>query len=54
MGLLEISIIGIGLAMDAFTVAVCKGLSMKKFKFKDAIIIALYFSVFQMIMPLMM
>ena len=52
MGLLEISIIGIGLAMDAFTVAVCKGLSMKKFKLKDAIIIALYFSVFQMIMPL--
>lgn len=52
MGLLEISIIGIGLAMDAFTVAVCKGLSMKRFNFKKAIIIALYFSVFQMLMPL--
>ena len=30
MGLLEIVAIGISLAMDAFAVSICKGLSMKK------------------------
>lgn len=52
MGLFEIACIGIGLAMDAFAVSVCKGLSMKKFNFKKASIIAAYFGVFQAIMPL--
>ena len=52
MNLLEICFIGIGLAMDAFAVAVCKGLSMKKFCLKKASIISLYFGFFQAIMPL--
>ncbi len=30
MGIVEILLIGIGLAMDTFYVSVCKGLSMKK------------------------
>ena len=30
MGLLEIFVIGLGLAMDAFAVSICKGLAMKK------------------------
>lgn len=30
MGIFEIVLIGSGLAMDAFAVSVCKGLSMKK------------------------
>lgn len=30
MGILEILLIAIGLAMDAFAVSICKGLSMKK------------------------
>lgn len=51
MGLLEIVLIGIGLAMDAFAVSICKGLSMKKLEFKKTIIIALYFGIFQAIMP---
>lgn len=51
MGLLEISLIGIGLAMDAFAVSICKGLAMKKFDLKKAIIIGLYFGIFQMLMP---
>ena len=38
MKLLEILFIGIGLAMDAFEVSVCKGLSMKKMKWKNALI----------------
>ena len=53
MGIFEISVIGIGLAMDAFAVSVCKGLSMKKMKWKKVIIIALYFGVFQALMPLL-
>ena len=34
MKLFEVSVIGIGLAMDAFAVSVCKGLSMKKINYK--------------------
>ena len=30
MSILEILLIAIGLAMDAFAVSICKGLSMKK------------------------
>lgn len=48
---IEILFIGIGLAMDAFAVAVCKGLSMKKVNKKHAVIIALFFGGFQGIMP---
>ena len=51
MSTLEVLIISIGLAMDAFAVSVCKGLSMKKFLIKNAIIIALYFGIFQAGMP---
>lgn len=51
MGILEVFLIGIGLAMDAFAVSVCKGLSMKKLNWKNATIIALYFGIFQTIMP---
>ena len=52
MGLTEIFLIGIGLAMDAFAVAVCKGLSMQKMNWKKAIIISTYFAAFQMGMPI--
>lgn len=37
--------------MDAFAVSICKGLSMKKLDWKKAIIIALYFGIFQAVMP---
>lgn len=30
MGLVEILLLAVGLAMDAFAVSICKGLSMKK------------------------
>ena len=52
MGLLETVFIAVGLAMDAFAVSICKGLSMKKLNWKKAIIIAIYFGVFQMLMPI--
>ena len=51
MELFEIILIGIGLAMDAFAVSICKGLSMQKINLKNSIIIALYFGLFQAIMP---
>lgn len=50
-GFFEIVLIGIGLAMDAFAVSVCKGLSMKKMDWRKAIIISLYFGIFQAVMP---
>ena len=52
MSIFEILIVGIGLAMDAFAVAICKGLSMNKLNLKNMLIIALYFGVFQAFMPI--
>ncbi len=49
--MIGIFFIAIGLAMDAFAVSVCKGLSMKKINFKKLLIIALFFGIFQAIMP---
>lgn len=52
MGIVEIILVALSLSMDAFAVSVCKGLSMKKIAWEKAIIIGLYFGVFQMIMPI--
>ena len=51
MGALEILLISVGLAMDAFAVSVCKGLAMKKMEFKKAVIIGAWFGGFQTLMP---
>lgn len=51
MHIFEIVLVGIGLSMDAFAVSICKGLSMKKIILKKAFIIALYFGIFQALMP---
>ena len=52
MTLLEIFLIGIGLSMDAFAVAIYKGLAMPdKVHKRSAFLIALYFGVFQAVMP---
>ena len=51
MGLLELFLIGVGLSMDAFAVAVCKGLAMDKCTLKKAGIVGLYFGGFQALMP---
>lgn len=53
MDTIEILLISVGLAMDAFAVAVCKGLAMKKMKYKKAIIVGLYFGIFQALMPVL-
>lgn len=52
MGFFELFIIAVGLSMDAFAVAICKGLSLKKMSYKRAIIVGLFFGTFQAIMPL--
>lgn len=52
MGIIELIILSIGLAMDAFAVAICKGLSMQKMNWKKACIIGAYFGIFQALMPL--
>ena len=51
MKLFEIFLIGVGLAMDAFAVSICKGLTMKTLRLKPAIIIAFSFGFFQGLMP---
>lgn len=48
---IELLFIGIGLSMDAFAVAVCKGLAMRKVNKKQALIIGLFFGGFQALMP---
>ncbi len=52
MGFLELFLIAIGLSADAFSVSVCKGLNMRKLNLKHAYLIALFFGVFQAVMPL--
>ena len=52
MGFIELFLTGVGLAMDAFAVSICKGLGMKKINHLHAFIIAFFFGVFQAIMPL--
>ncbi len=53
MGAIELILIAIGLSMDAFAVAVCKGLNMRKLNLKHGFIIALFFGMFQGLMPLL-
>ena len=52
MGVIELLLIGVGLSMDAFAVAVCKGLGMRSINYRHALTIALFFGVFQALMPL--
>lgn len=51
MGIIELALIGAGLSMDAFAVSVCKGLGMKRLNMRQAFVIALFFGVFQAVMP---
>ncbi len=53
MSIFEIILIGVSLAMDAFAVSVCKGLSMKKVNWIHALITGGFFGVFQAVMPIL-
>ncbi|MBQ6442314.1 MAG: manganese efflux pump [Lachnospiraceae bacterium] len=50
---LDIVLIGIGLSMDAFAVATCKGLGMRRIRWMQAIVIGVYFGGFQAMMPVL-
>lgn len=52
MTILELFIIAVGLSMDAFAVAVCKGLAVKKAGLKQMCLAGLWFGGFQGLMPL--
>ena len=52
MGIFELLLIGVGLSMDAFAAAVCKGLSMRKIHYGRAAVIGGFFGGFQAAMPL--
>lgn len=52
MGIVELFMIGVGLSMDAFAVAICKGLGMSRINWRHAAVIALFFGGFQALMPL--
>ena len=52
MGFFEIFFTGVGLAMDAFSVAVCKGLQMRRIRWGQMLTIAAFFGGFQALMPL--
>ena len=51
MNVFELFVVAVGLSMDAFAVAICIGLSMAKTNVKKALIVGLYFGVFQAVMP---
>lgn len=53
MHIIELVLISIGLAMDAFAVSICNGLAMRTHIWKKALIIGLYFGIFQALMPLL-
>ncbi len=52
MGIFELLLLSVGLAMDAFAVSICKGLSVKKLSAKECLICGVWFGAFQGIMPL--
>lgn len=51
MGIVELFLLAVGLAMDAFAVSVCKGLAMKECSTKKAMTCGLWFGGFQGLMP---
>ena len=52
MGIFELFLLSIGLAMDAFAVSICKGLAVKKITAKEYLLCGIWFGTFQGLMPL--
>ena len=51
MGLTELFVLAIGLAMDAFAVSICKGLALGRANAKSALTAGVWFGGFQALMP---
>ena len=47
----ELLVLSVGLAMDAFAVSVCKGLSTKRITWQKAMCAGLWFGIYQAVMP---
>ena len=52
MGIFELFILAVGLSMDAFAVAICKGLATRQLKPRHMLITGAWFGGFQALMPL--
>ena len=53
MDFITVFLVGVGLAMDAFAVSVCKGLAVKTPKLKEYLLVGLWFGGFQALMPVL-
>ena len=51
MTLTEILILAIGLSMDAFAVAICKGLCTQQYRLRNSVVVGAWFGGFQAMMP---
>lgn len=51
MGIWELLLLALGVSMDAFAVAICKGLALKKVKLGQTLWVGLWFGGFQALMP---
>lgn len=51
MSFMELVLIAVGLSMDAFAVAICKGLSVQKLGWKHYLTVGVWFGGFQALMP---
>ncbi len=52
MGVVELLLLAVGLAMDAFAVSICKGLAAKKVTKREYLLCGIWFGLFQGMMPL--
>lgn len=52
MSYIELLILSLGLAMDAFAVAIGIGLTVSRSRWRKALLVGLYFGVFQGVMPI--
>lgn len=51
MSYLTVILVALGLSMDAFAVSVSEGLTLRQYKIRNALKLALFFGMFQAIMP---
>lgn len=53
MGLFELFLVAVGLSMDAFAVAICKGLALKRVNGRHMAVTGAWFGGFQALMPVL-
>lgn len=53
MSIVEIALLGISLAMDAFAVSITTGITLKDLRLKHAVKVGLFFGGFQFLMPVL-